>query len=193
MRNHCLLLVLAAWAVAPDARATPILGNMPPDNDATQTAAINDQRQKAYRFTIGPDSLVAGDLILRLRNYDAPGEAIAELRDANTDTAPGSTVLLTFVAPPPGGGGIDNYTFVPQDTFVLQASTTYWIVVLGVADGAFDWMASNPGIAPAGLATYGSSSFTSNGGSDWGSSTLLTTFAFFVDGSIFSDGFESPL
>jgi hypothetical protein len=192
MRSVCFLILMTALAAASLARAEPILGNMPPENDELQTAGINHMRQKAYRFEIGSDSLVAGNLILRLRNYDMPGEVIVELRDSNTESVPGSTVLLAFVAPPPGGEAIDNYTFVPQDDFVLEADTTYWIVVLGVDGGDFDWMASNPTIVPAGLATYGSSSFTTNGGPNWSDSNILTTFAFEQIGSIFSDRFESP-
>ncbi len=192
MRGFCFIVLVAACAATSPVWAEPTLGNMPPSNDAVQTAGINDFRWKAYRFEMGADSLVAGNLILRLRDYDVAGEAIVELRDSNTDIVPGSTVLMTFAAPPPGGASIDDYTFVLQDHFLLEAGTTYWIVVVGVPGPGFDWLASDPGIVPTGLATYLSTSWGFAG--TWQASEVLTSFVFerkAID-PLFADGFESP-
>lgn len=169
------LLLLVPMA----ASAQVIIGNLPQNNDGTQSAGVNDQRQKAHRFTMGADSFFAGDLTLRLRNYDAFDEAIVELRDfSGSNTTPGNNVLLTFSAPNPGGSDIMNYTFTPDAFFQLSANTTYWIVVRGVGGGSFDWMASSPGITPTGEATWNSTSFTSNGGSSWSNSSILNSFEF---------------
>ena len=181
MLRHMLVAGAAASVFTPIASAQVILGNYPFANDNTQSAVLSDTRQKAFRFTMGADSLGAGDLVLRLRNFDASDELIVELRDFTGDNLnPGSNSLLSFSSPAAGGADIFDYVFTPNGSFTLQASTTYWLVVSGGVGTSFDWMASSPGIAPSGLATFGSSSFTTNGGSSWTNSTILNTFEFRV-------------
>lgn len=174
MRKQVCLWGALMLLVPMCASAQTILSNLPPSNDGTQSAGTNDLRQKGHRFTMGADSFFAGNLILRLRNYDAFDEVIVELRDFSGDNIiPGGNVLMTFSAPDPGGADIMNYTFTPDSVFELQASTTYWLVVRGVSGGSFDWMASSPGITPTGEATWNSTSFTSNGGSTWSNSSIV--------------------
>ena len=181
MLRHMLVAGAAASIFTPIASAQVILGNYPFANDNTQSAALSDSRQKAFRFTMGSDSLGAGDLVLRLRNFDIGDELIVELRDfTGSNLNPGSNSLLTFGSPTPGGADIADYVFTPNGAFTLQANTTYWLVVSGGVGSSFDWMASSPGIPPSGLATFGSSSFTTNGGTSWSNSTILNTFEFRV-------------
>ncbi len=180
MRRTVLLAAALLLAPVGAASAQVIIGNMPQTNDNTQTADIDNLRQKAHRFIMQSDSLIAGDLILRLRNYDTFGEITVELRDSMSSTAPGGNVLLTFNAATPGGLGIFDYTFTPTSFFELQPFETYWIVVRGDVSSSVDWMASSPSVTPTGLAQWGSSSFTTNGGGTWSNSSILTTFQFNV-------------
>jgi hypothetical protein len=185
------LLLAAAGAMTPVAGAAVILGNLPPTNDNTQSAGLNDLRRKAFRFVTGTEDLEAGHLRLRLRHFDQPGELIVQLRDGGTTSEPGAHVLLSFVAPAPGGAAIGHVTLVPEARFVLEAETHYWLVALGVAGGSYDWMASEPGIVPVGLAVHETTRFTFDGGKTWVESSVLSSFDFLeFTNAIFADGFE---
>ncbi|MCC5823687.1 MAG: hypothetical protein LAT64_10860 [Phycisphaerales bacterium] len=181
MLQQMLVAGAGAAILSVTASGQVIFGNYPPSNDGTQSAALGELRQKSFRFTMGADSLGAGDLMLRLRNFEATDQVIVELRDfTGSNLAPGTNTLLNFNAPTGGGADIADYLFTPDGSFTLQANATYWLVVSGGAGTSFDWMASSPGIAPTGLATFGSTSFTTNAGGTWTNSGIINTFEFRV-------------
>jgi len=189
----CSLLFLAYLAPA-SVHAETILGNLPPANDDTQFAQHSNLRKKAKSFTMpAGESTNIGNLTLRLRNYTTAGEVVAELRnDSGDPQIPGDTILLSFEVPPPGGEDIQDYILTPSDSYTLQAETTYWLIVYGIDGGSFDWMASDPGITPTGIASFLNAHFTTNGGSIWSSSSIINSFELkeWVNPNIFHDRFE---
>jgi hypothetical protein len=172
-----LSLVLALLLIGPSTlSADLIIGNLPATADTTLTAQVNNLRLKAIRFTMGNEAMQVTDLTLRLTNYDVTGEVIAQIRDFTGSTLnPGTNVLLNFNAPTPGGAGTIEYLFSPSSTFTLQANTSYWLFVGGVAGGNFDWRATTTQNY-VGPAVYGSGSFTTNGGTSWSNSASRNYF-----------------
>ncbi len=154
-----------------------ILGNMPPANDGTQSATLNDLRIKAIQFTMpaGPGYFLH-QVVLRLRGYDPAETPLVQIRDDAGTGSPGAGVVTTLLMPTGLGSVIANYTATPPGTVILAGGATYWLYVGGPAGQAFDWMASSPGIVPTGVATYGLNRFTTNGGSSWTASTIINTF-----------------
>lgn len=181
MLQQMLVAGAAAAIFTVTASGQIILGNYPQTNDNTQSAALGELRQKAFRFTMGADSFGAGDLVLRLRNFEASDQVIVELRDfTGSSLIPGTNTLLSFSSPTGGGADVADYLFTPDGSFTLQANTTYWLLVRGAAGTSVDWMASSPGIPPTGLATFGSTSFNTNAGGSWTNSGIINTFEFRV-------------
>lgn len=154
-----------------------IIGNMPPSNDGTQSATLNDLRIKAIQFTMpaGPGYFLH-EVTLRLRGYDPAETPIVQIRNDTGTGNPGSGIVATLTLPAGQGAAIANYTGTPTATTILAGGGVYWLYVGGPAGQAFDWMASSPGITPTGVATYGLNRFTTNGGSSWTASTIINTF-----------------
>jgi hypothetical protein len=177
--------VFACALLAPVAAADLILGNYPPTNDTGTTAGVTNLRQKALSFAMpaGSDYTVSS-VTLRLGNYITPGDgAILEIRNhTGSTTAPGTTVLGSFTAPASASNTIADFVFSPVGAITLQASTAYWIVLLGAASpSTFDWRGSSPSVTPTGIASYGGQSlFTTNAGSSWTTSATINTFQ--IDG-----------
>ena len=169
-------IVLFASAAAADI----IIGNYPPANDLTQTADVDNLRQKAMAFTMPATTPYdVSSITLRLGNYVTPGDvAILEIRDhTGSNAAPGPNVVGSFIAPPSSSSAIADFVFMPNGAVTLQAGTSYWITLRGQdAVTSFDWKASSPGLTPTGVATFTANLFTSNGGTTWTSSTIITTF-----------------
>jgi hypothetical protein len=185
MRSTIVSGVLALGLLGTTASAAVVIGNYPPANDGTQSAGLNLTRRKALSFTMpAGDAYNITSVTLRLGNYLTPDDnVLLEIRDhTGVTTAPGAAVLGTFTAPGSGSTAVGDFVFTPNGTVTLQAATSYWIYVYGDV-GAFDWKASNPGITPTGIATYGGSSlFTSNSGTTWSNSSGLNTFQ--IDGEL---------
>ena len=178
-----LLCVLGVVALAGSAAsADVIIGNYPFTNDLTQSVALNNLRQKAISFTMpaGPGYTV-DSVTLRLGNYDPGDRVICQIRDDNAGV-PGAGVVGSIVMPPGLGAANMDYTGTPAAATTLAGGTTYWIFVGGVAGLSFDWKASSPGIIPTGAATYGLNRFTSNGGTSWTASSIISTFQ--IDGTL---------
>ncbi len=171
-----LLAVVALSTAMPSAsaRAGLILGNL--SGNDLNAFSLYDTSRKAVSFTMGTQSYVLDDAVLRL-NYGT-GSPIVELRDDVGGSSPGNTVLATFTTPGAGGGGIQDYTFTPTSAFTLAASTKYWLYVYGSGVGfgqAAFWYRSSANDAPAGPgATFDIYSDTNNGGFSW--NTNSSTF-----------------
>lgn len=171
-------LVGAVGALAGSASADVIIGNYPFANDLTQSAALSDLRIKAMSFTMpaGP-GYTLDSVIFRFGNYDPGDVVVAEIRDDPGTGNPGTNVLATLNVPAGIGSANMDYVATPAAAFTLAGGVTYWLYVGGVAGGGtFDWKASSPGITPTGVATFGLSRFTTNGGTTWSSSSILNTF-----------------
>ncbi|MEX2217924.1 MAG: choice-of-anchor R domain-containing protein [Phycisphaerales bacterium] len=178
--------VCAAMSVSVSAACGDvILGNHPPTNDSTQTAAVNNLRRKAMAFAMPAGSdYVVSSITLRLGNYDAADTAFLEIRDhSGVITVPGGIVIGAFTAPPGLGATPDDYVFTPVGTVTLAAGTSYWIYLHGAASpSSFDWKASSPALVPTGIATFGPGNlFTTNSGTSWTNSVTVTTFK--IEGS----------
>lgn len=163
----------------PSANADLVIGNLPATSDTTLSAGLNNLRVKAIRFTMGNDAYDVDNVILRLANYGVAGEAFAQIRDFNgSTTSVGTTTLLSFTPSAPGGAPAAEYTFTASSAFTLQANTSYWLVVGGIAGQAFDWRAttsttSDPYVGPA---TFNNGLFTTNGGTSWSASASRNYF-----------------
>lgn len=176
---HSISFFAVLWLHGTGA-AQVIIGNYPPANDTNTTAAVTDLRNKAISFVMpaGPN-IDVGNLIVRLGNYDSAADSPTfQIRDhTGSTTAPGTNVLLTMLAPAPGGTAIQDYTFTPGASFSLVGGTSYWLVAVGVAGGSYDWRGSSPAITPTGIATYGGQSlFTTNAGTSWSNSATINSF-----------------
>lgn len=184
-RIHFALAAIALAASA--ASADIVLGNLPQTNDTGTTADVDNLRRKALSFAMpaGSDYNITS-ITLRLGNYITPADvAVLEIRNhTGSTTAPGLTVVGSFIAPASGSATIASFVFAPSGTVTLQAGTSYWIYLSG-ADPvtSFDWRGSSPSITPTGIATYGGQSlFTTNGGTSWTSSATINSFL--IEGTI---------
>ncbi len=75
---------------------------------------------------------------------------------------PGGSALVSFSVPVLNTTGDGLYTFTPDAAFTLQANTTYWLVAYSLQTGSgnqIQWLTSNPGVAPTGIATYAGGRF----------------------------------
>lgn len=174
------VLVFAALLAPTLAFGQVIIGNYPPTNDTSNSAGLNDGRRKALSFTMpAGQNAVVGNVTLRLGNYDINDIVTLEIRNhTGSTTAPGTTSLVNFTSPTPGGTAVADYVFTPNNTFELLGGTSYWIYAYGATTpSAYDWRGSSPAVTPTGIASYASGSlFTTNGGSSWTNSTTLNTF-----------------
>ncbi|MBX3378003.1 MAG: hypothetical protein KF678_13485, partial [Phycisphaeraceae bacterium] len=176
------LLTLAAGSTV---SADVILSNYPPTNDTNTTAGVSSTRRKAMSFSMpaGPTYDITS-ITLRLQGYTSPSDvAILEIRDhTGSTTAPGTTVVGTFVAPASSNTAAGDFVFMPSGAVTLLPGTSYWICLYaGDATNTFDWRGSSPAIVPTGIATYGGQSlFSTTSGSTWTTSTTINTFS--IDG-----------
>jgi hypothetical protein len=173
----CLLVVLglAAAAAPPAVAGILLIGNLD-GNDGTQSADLGPLRNKGLGFSLpaGPDYPL--DLVtLRLDVLSLPVDPIVQIW--SDGTAQPAAPLITLSDPTISGIGIANYSFAPMSSFVLQASTSYWLVVSGTdAAGAFDWKASSPGVTPTGIATHAGALFDTNGVPPTSTSPILNSY-----------------
>jgi hypothetical protein len=149
-----LLLIWIGGLVSP-AAADVVISNYPPANDFT-SALIDEGYAVAAGFTMpaGPGySLTSATVRI---DADGPVTAFSAQLFGDGGAGPVAPALLTFTAPPIVLGTHD-YTLVPNIPFVLQPSTTYWLVVRGdvptVDQFGLSWIGSAPGIIATGVAT----------------------------------------
>lgn len=164
-------LCLAVISQAGFASAMVVLSNLP-GNDGTQSAGLNNLRVKGMAFVVdgsGPYTINSVRLRLNTTTDDSP---IIELH-ADSSNVPGA-LIGTFTNPTSFGNGIAEYDFT--GSFAVDPNTKYWIVAKGPSSSAYDWKASSPAQTPTGIWTHGGSVFSTNGGSSWSSSSILTSY-----------------
>jgi hypothetical protein len=158
-RRRSLLLIFLA--LGSTASAETVIGNFPPTNDSALTCVANiySSCSTAAGFTMPAGSALRLDSVtLRLDIQADPIETELTVRLFGDESGPTGSPLLTLNSPS-FAFGEGNFVFTPGVPFTLEPSTTYWIVARGGTIGTIfedpyvAWLASNPGIAPSGLAT----------------------------------------
>jgi hypothetical protein len=174
-----LFAALVSAAVAPVARADELISNLD-GNDASQSAGLNDLRNKGMGFTMPATEYTLESATLRLATFGPNTNPIVEIWD-DVGGNPG-TPLVTLINPVFASSGIANYDFIPPGTFTLEANTTYWLVAYGpVGADAYDWKASSPAVTPTGIATHAGAKFDTNGAPPTTNSSIICSYA--VNGS----------
>jgi hypothetical protein len=170
----CLCVALVWAAVTSSAQADVLISNLP-GNDGTQSADLDDLRNKGMGFTMPNADYTLDSATLRLETF---GANVAPIIEIWNDVAglPGAP-LITLNNPAFAASGIANYDFTPGGTFTLQADTTYWIVAYGQAGAdQYDWKASSPGVVPTGLATHAGALFDTNGVPPTNTSSIICSY-----------------
>ncbi len=181
----CMVLVWAAFA--PNAHAIELISNLD-GNDATQSADLDELRNKGMGFTMPGDEYVLDSVTLRLATFGANVAPIVEIWN-DVGGLPGAS-LVTLVNPVFAASGIANYDFTPPGAFTLSANTTYWIVAYGQAGAdRYDWKASSPAVIPTGPATHAGALFDTNGPPPTTTSSIICSYA--VNGSAGPTAVES--
>jgi len=175
-----LLCLALAWpAVTPSVQATELISNLP-GNDASQSADLDNLRNKGMGFTMPATDYNLDNVTLRLETF---GPNIAAHVEIWNDVAgnPGAP-LVALINPVFAASGIADYVFIPPGNFTLSANTTYWIVAYGEATAdRYDWKASSPAQIPTGLATHAGAKFDTNGAPPTTNSSIICSYS--VNGS----------
>ncbi|MGE3127997.1 MAG: choice-of-anchor R domain-containing protein [Fimbriimonadaceae bacterium] len=154
------------------AQANVTVSNVPGD-DGTSSVGLNNLSIKGVPFVTDGSAYFLDTATLRLNSSTAGIAPILSLTASNSGV-PGA-VLTTFTNPGFFGTGIQKHVFT--SVFQVAANTKYWLVMQGPVGGAaFDWKASSPAQTPTGLWTHSGSVFSSNGGSTYNNSSILTTY-----------------
>lgn len=170
----CLVMSMAL-AVSSSVLADELISNLP-GNDGSQSADLDELRNKGMGFTMPASQYNLENVVLRLETF---GPNVAPIVEIWSDVGgqPGAP-LVTLVNPVFAASGIADYAFIPPGTFVLQAATTYWIVAYGQAGAdRYDWKASSPAQIPSGLATHAGARFDSNGAPPTTTSSIICSYA----------------
>jgi hypothetical protein len=170
-----VVLVILAWLVAQPLRAQVTLISNLNGNDGTQSADLDELRNKGMGFTMpaGQDYIL-NHVTLRLQTFGAVAP-IVELW-TNVGGLPGAPIE-TLTNPVFAPSGIANYNFTSSGA-TLTAGAGYWVVAYGVAGAAqYDWKASSPAQTPTGLATHLGSLFDANGPPPTTSSAILCSYS----------------
>lgn len=163
------VMTLVGLAIA--ANANIVISNLP-GNDGTQSASLSSTRVKGMAFTTDSGLWTLDSAVLRL-NTNANAGPLLKLHADNAGV-PGAA-LGTFTNPGGFTTGIQNYTFTLG--MAVNPSTKYWLVLSQPNNSTpFDWKASSPAQTPTGLWTHAGSVFSTNGGTTWSSSSILTTY-----------------
>jgi len=174
------LSVALVWAAfTSNALATELISNLP-GNDASQSADLDELRNKGMGFTMPSADYTLDSVNMRLETFGANVAPIVEIwSDAGGN--PGAS-LITLDNPAFAASGIATYSFTPPSTFTLLANTTYWIVAYGQAGAArYDWKASSPAQTPTGIATHAGARFDTNGPPPTTNSSIICSYS--LDGT----------
>ncbi len=176
----CVVIAFAV-AVGLVAQAETLISNLP-GNDGTQSATLNDLRNKGMGFTMPAGSAYYLDrAVLRLYTTGPNVQPIVEIW-SDVGGIP-SASLITLTNPTFEPSGIANYEFTPPSAFTLEAGRTYWVITYGTANGDhFGWMASDPYVIPIGLATHFGARFDEDGPPPTGSSYTVNSYA--IEGTL---------
>jgi hypothetical protein len=173
---HTLVLVILACLVAqPLLAQTTLITNLP-GNDGTQSANLNDTRNKGMGFTMPAGQDYFLDYVtMRLETFGAGVAPIVELW-TNAGGLPGAPIE-TLTNPAFASSGIAEYDFTSSGT-ILTAGESYWIVAYGVAGAdRYDWKASSPAQIPTGLATHLGALYDSNGPPPTSTSSIVCSYS----------------
>ena len=141
--------VLAFGATA--ANAELIIGNInAPQTSSTVFGASSISQFKAVGFTMGADAYFVDRVTLALYMQSGLGNPVVSIWSGAS--AP-QNQLTTLISPSNlSDGGVGNFVFTPNNGFILDANTTYWIHVRSdPLDGAdFNWLSTDINNPPAG-------------------------------------------
>lgn len=170
----CLVMSMAL-AISSNALADELISNLP-GNDVSQSFDLDELRNKGMGFTMPATQYNLENVVLRLETF---GPNVAPIVEIWSDVGGlPSAPLVTLVNPAFAASGIANYEFIPPGTFVLEASTTYWIVAYGQAGAdTYSWKASSPAQTPTGIATHAGSRFDTNGAPPTTTSSIICSYA----------------
>ncbi len=164
--SHRLKLLLAATLFAfmtSAASGTVIISNTPGTSVTGDGAIVGGvTRSFAQGFTMGSSDYLLDSVTMGLR-VNAAGRAF-NLELFSGSPNPGGSSLVSFTVPVLNTTGDALYTFNPDSAITLQANTTYWLVAYSLTTGSLNqiqWLRSNPGVAPTGIATYAGARFDS--------------------------------
>jgi len=170
----CLCAALVSAVFTP-ALATELISNLD-GNDASQSADLDELRNKGMGFTMPGAEYRLDSVTMRLATFGPNVRPIVEIW-SDAGGLPGVS-LVTLVNPVFAASGIANYDFIPPGTFNLAANTTYWIVAYGEAGAdRYDWKASSPAQIPTGLATHAGALFDTNGPPPTNTSSIICSYA----------------
>ena len=138
-------------------------------NDGASGQVTNTQ-YRGVTFT----SLAAQDVLtvtVRLGGFQS-GDMDSLSIHADNGGAPGTRVGQNFTAPASASDAVSNFTFTPNGTVSLSASTTYWLITKGNSGKTFDWYrnAGDGGaITPTttDYASFGAEKISTDSGSNW--------------------------
>ena len=171
---HTLFLVVVVLLTPPVIAQTTLISNLP-GNDGTQSADLDELRNKGMGFSMpaGQDYIL-DHVTLRLETFGAVSP-IVQLW-TNSGGLPGA-VIETLSNPTFAPSGIANYDFTSSGT-TLTAGSSYWIVAYGVAGApGYNWKASSPAQPPTGLATHLGATFDSDGPPPTATSSILCSYS----------------
>lgn len=168
-----------------------LISNLPgEDNRFTRFDGVThgSDRTKFMGFELpnGPDYLLS-DVTLRLK---VMGDNIApdvRIFSNTNDNLPGD-LLVNLVNPTFGDvDKIADYSFTPAGPLIFEAGQAYWIGVSHTGDlndpaTHFQWMASQPGQEPSGIATHFGSQIQAVASGSIEPSEVLNSYA--VSGSV---------
>ena len=158
--------LLLVTCCAGSANATVIISNLNGNDQNASTLVGNLLRSKALGFTLPAAGQYQLDsVVLRLDVGDATRTIAAGIYGSAAGVPSGSA-LVTFTIPV-FTTGIQNYTLLPDATFLLQPLTTYFLVAYGTSPGSsssyIDWLGNFSPVTPTGLATF-AGAFADNSG-----------------------------
>ena len=177
LRVVCVVVLgaLVCLAAEPVAAQTVLISNLD-GNDATQSAALSDTRNKGMGFTMpaGQDYTLS-HVTMRLDTSGAGTNPVVQIW-TNASGLPGS-VIETLTNPTFASAGIANYDFTSSG-ITLAAGTSYWIVAYGVPGAvAYDWKASSPAQIPTGIASHLGALFDTNGPPPTTNSSIICSYS----------------
>jgi hypothetical protein len=169
-----VVVLFACLVVQPVSAQVTLISNLD-GNDGTQSANLNDTRNKGMGFTMpAGDDYTLDYVTLRLET--AAGIApIVEIW-SNAGGVPGAAIE-TLTNPTFASSGIANYDFTSTG-ITLTAGESYWIVAYGPAGVAgYNWKASSPAQIPTGLATHLGATFDTDGPPPTTTSSIICSYS----------------
>ncbi len=170
-----VLVALAGLAAQPLLAQTTLISNLD-GNDASQSAGLNDLRNKGMGFTMPAGQDYQLQYVTLRLNIPALGIVpIVELW-SNLGGLPGASIE-TLTNPAFPTTGIANYDFTSSGS-VLVGGESYWLVVYGVAGvPSYDFKASSPAQPPTGIATHLGALFDTNGPPPTTTSSIICSYS----------------